>query len=198
MLGHLPDEEFQPLLAGAQRGEEISFSALWRAFNPGLMRFLSGAADREDALDLSSTVWLDVVRGLDRFAGDAFGFRAWLFTIARHRVVDLRRAEGRRPRLVRQDHLNQQHERADSDITDPSARVEAEWSTDEAIALIGSLPTDQAEVLLLRIVADLDVATVATIVGKRPGTVRVLSHRGLRRLAQLLDDELISDGDVTP
>lgn len=198
MLGQLPDEQFQPLLAGAQRGEERSFAALWRAFNPGLVRFLSGSADREDALDLASTVWLDVVRGLDRFAGDASGFRAWLFTIARHRVVDLRRAEGRRPQFARQDHPEHQHERADDVAADPSATVEAEWSTDEAIALIATLPSDQADVLLLRIVADLDVTTVASIVGKRPGTVRVLSHRGLRRLAQLLEADLIVDRNVTP
>jgi RNA polymerase sigma-70 factor (ECF subfamily) len=35
------------------------------------------------------------------------------------------------------------------------------------------------------VVAGLDVAKVAQIVGKRPGTVRVLSHRGLRRLVEL-------------
>jgi RNA polymerase sigma-70 factor, ECF subfamily len=66
--------------------------------------------------------------------------------------------------------------------------MEGRWSTDAAVALIGNLPEDQAEVLLLRIVADLDVATVAEILGKRPGTVRVLAHRWLKRLAQQLEE----------
>ena len=55
--------------------------------------------------------------------------------------------------------------------------------TEAAQALIGTLPHDQAEVVLLRVVAGLDVKMVAHIVGKRPGTVRVLAHRGLRKLA---------------
>jgi RNA polymerase sigma-70 factor (ECF subfamily) len=54
------------------------------------------------------------------------------------------------------------------------------------MALIATLPPDQAEVVMLRVVAGLDVTEVARILGKRPGTVRVLAHRGLRRLAQRL------------
>jgi RNA polymerase sigma-70 factor (ECF subfamily) len=46
------------------------------------------------------------------------------------------------------------------------------------------------ELVPLEALADLpalDVAAVATITGKRPGTVRVLAHRALRRLAERLD-----------
>jgi RNA polymerase sigma-70 factor (ECF subfamily) len=84
-----------------------------------------------------------VVDGLARFSGDERAFRAWVFTVARHRAVDRWRRR--------------------------------------------TLPRDQAEVVLLRVVAGLDVAQVATITGKRPGTVRVVAHRALRRLARRLD-----------
>ena len=46
------------------------------------------------------------------------------------------------------------------------------------------LPPDQAEAVLLRVVADLSVTEVAAILGRREGTIRVLVHRGLRRLAE--------------
>ena len=52
--------------------------------------------------------------------------------------------------------------------------------------VIADLPTDQAEAIVLRVVAGLGVDRVAAIMGKRPGTVRVLTHRGLRRLADRL------------
>jgi RNA polymerase sigma-70 factor (ECF subfamily) len=180
------DDEFLALVARAQGGDEASFAVLWRSFNPLLVRFLTGLAGREDAADVASTVWLEVVQGLHQFSGDEHGFRAWLFTIARRRVIDLQRAGRRRPQRA------DDHDEADRRIgagPDPATLVEVGNSTDAAIALIGSLPDDQAEVLLLRVVADLDVATVARMVGKRPGTVRVLAHRGLRRLAELLDSK---------
>jgi RNA polymerase sigma-70 factor (ECF subfamily) len=53
-------------------------------------------------------------------------------------------------------------------------------------AMIAALPADQAEVIVLRVIAGLDVAEVAAVTGMRPGTVRVLTHRALRRLAQQL------------
>ncbi|MGH9055101.1 MAG: RNA polymerase sigma factor [Acidimicrobiales bacterium] len=47
-----------------------------------------------------------------------------------------------------------------------------------------ALTPAQAEVVLLRVLADLDVGQVAAIVGRRPGAVRVLQHKALQRLAK--------------
>ena len=80
---------------------------------------------------------------------------------------------------------------------DPAAAALESLATERALALIAQLPPDQAEVVMLRVVAGLDVARVATIVGKRPGTVRVLGHRGLRRLAELLGSGLLLGWGVT-
>jgi RNA polymerase sigma-70 factor (ECF subfamily) len=71
---------------------------------------------------------------------------------------------------------------------DPAADALEGFSTREALAQVASLPPDQAEAIVLRVVAGLEVNRVAAIMGKRPGTVRVLTHRGLRRLAERLGD----------
>jgi RNA polymerase sigma-70 factor, ECF subfamily len=72
---------------------------------------------------------------------------------------------------------------------DPAAAAVEEFSTRAALAVIATLPADQAEAVVLRVVAGLDVDRVAAIMDKRPGTVRVLTHRGLRRLAERLGDD---------
>jgi len=60
-------------------------------------------------------------------------------------------------------------------------------SAAQAIArLVATLPPDQAEVLMLRVVGGLSADESAEVMGKRPGTVRVLQHRALRRLAREL------------
>ena len=79
---------------------------------------------------------------------------------------------------------------------DPMNEVLEALDTDAALRVIRKLAPDQAEVILLRVVAGLDMARVAQILGKRPGAIRVLQHRGLRRLAQLLDADR-RDEDVT-
>jgi RNA polymerase sigma-70 factor (ECF subfamily) len=60
-------------------------------------------------------------------------------------------------------------------------------SAEAVLALISALPPDQAEIIMLRVVAGLDTHAVARIVGKSPGAVRVAAHRGLRRLAAVVD-----------
>jgi RNA polymerase sigma-70 factor, ECF subfamily len=70
-------------------------------------------------------------------------------------------------------------------LTSPDAADQAleAVSTQAAMALIASLPHDQAEIIMLRVVVGLDASDVARIVGKTPGAVRVAAHRGLRQLA---------------
>lgn len=179
--------DFEELLSRVRDGDEVAFAALWRALNPPVVRFLRIMAS-DAAEDLAAETWIDVVRGLARFNGDEAGFRAWVFTIARHRHLDWCRARARRPTLTERE-VELELLSADDD---PTERAETSEATAQALKLIGSLPPEQAEVVALRVIADLDVRQVAAMVNKRPGTVRVLAHRGLRRLAQILDREEIA------
>ena len=71
----------------------------------------------------------------------------------------------------------------------------AEGMGDEALACLAALPSAYAEIVLLRVVGDFDSNEVAKIVGKKPGTVRVMQKRALERLAELLTES--STGVVT-
>jgi RNA polymerase sigma-70 factor (ECF subfamily) len=65
-------------------------------------------------------------------------------------------------------------------------------ATEAALERVATLPPDQAEVILLRVLGGLPVDEVATILGKRPGTIRVAQHRALRRLAAELTPEAVT------
>ena len=71
---------------------------------------------------------------------------------------------------------------------DPAEVVVENLAAREALAVVASLPPLQAEVIMLRVVAGLDTATVAALAGRSPGAVRVALHRGLRRLAQVVTE----------
>jgi RNA polymerase sigma-70 factor (ECF subfamily) len=185
MLG----SSFPELLAAAQGGDEEAFAVLWRYLQPALLRYFRVAA-RDAAEDLAADTWVSVIRRLQQFRGDERAFRAWVFTVARHRAIDWRRQAARRPtNLVPVEQLAE-HQAPD----DPVTQVLEGQSTRAALALLAGLPADQAEVVALRVLGGLEVAEVARIVGKRPGAVRVLAHRGLRRLAKRLKSAELARG----
>jgi RNA polymerase sigma-70 factor, ECF subfamily len=174
-------EDFEGVLAAAKTGAEWAIAALYRDLNPSVVRYLRTQAPAEGE-DIASEVWLDAAAALGHFEGNEPSFRRWLFTIARRRLIDFHRREGRRRavqgRLEAWGPLGA--------VDDPEARALAASETDAAVVLIASLPDEQAEVVLLRVIAGLAVADVAAIVGKKPGTIRVLQHRALARLAEEL------------
>jgi RNA polymerase sigma-70 factor (ECF subfamily) len=172
-------DQFGPVLAAARTGDEWALAALYREFHPGLLRYLR-AQEPNDGEDLVADAWLDAATGLDRFQGDEWAFRRWLFTIARRRLIDHRRRRGRAPRSGAG--LDALVERPGPDDTEGA--VLASDDTEAALARIAALPPDQGEVILLRVLAGLDVAEVAEILGKKPGAVCVLQHRALQRLAE--------------
>jgi RNA polymerase sigma-70 factor (ECF subfamily) len=171
--------DFAVALASAREGNERALASLWRELQPSLLRYLR-AVDPGTAEDIASDTWLEVTRCLDRFSGDERSFRGWLFTIARHRVIDSRRRAARH----RTAPVAWIPERPGLD--DPAADVLADLSTAESVRLVSELPREQAEAVLLRVMAGLETDDVARIMNKQPGNVRVLSHRGLRTLARRL------------
>jgi RNA polymerase sigma-70 factor (ECF subfamily) len=177
MLG----SSFPELLAAAQGGDEEAFAVLWRHLQPALLRYFRVVAPQA-AEDLAADTWLSVIGRLQQFRGDEGALRAWVFTVAHHRAIDWRRQAARRPtNLVPAEQLAERPA-----LDDPVSEVLEGQSTPAALALLAELPADQAEVVALRVLGGLEVAEVAKILGKRPGAVRVLAHRGLRRLAKLL------------
>ncbi len=174
------DETFTADLDAARDGDEEAFVRIWRAVHPGLVRYLRVRGD-DAPEDLASETWVQVLRGLGGFVGGAPEFRAWLFTIARNRAVDAGRARARRPSVPVADVAELREPE-----TAPSAEQHAvdNDGTLRALRLVATLPAVQAEMVMLRVVAGLDVADVAEMLDKKPGTVRVTVHRALQTLAR--------------
>ena len=171
------------MLARAQGRDEEAFARLFRDAQPALVRYLR-VISPEAPEDVAGETWLQVVTALEGFQGGEAEFRAWLFTIARHRAIDAARARERRIQPVPLAGSG-----AAERLTAPdTAEVALERAATRAtLKLISALPPDQAEIIMLRVVAGLDNNAVARIVGKRPGAVRVAAHRALRRLAEIAD-----------
>lgn len=183
----LDKSRFDDVIARAGVGDARAVEELFRDLQPRLLRFLHSQESRL-ADDIAAEVWLAVARGVTSFEGNWDDFRAWVFAIARRRLADHRRTAVRR--------------RTDVVDAETFARLIADNDTEhetlgnisgqQAAALIASvLGAEQAEVLLLRVLGDLDVDQVASIMQRSPNWVRVTQHRATRALASRLGPKIV-------
>jgi RNA polymerase sigma-70 factor (ECF subfamily) len=187
------DAELTAAVRAAQEGDESAFRTVYRAVHPRLLGYVRTLVTDADAEDVASEAWLQIARDLDSFRGDADRFRGWTARIARNRALDHLRMRGRRP-AAGGDESELAALPGGADTADQAMEA---LGTGRTMEVISRLPRDQAEAVVLRVVMGLDAKSAAQVLGKRPGAVRTAAHRGLRRLAELLEaDDGGADGSA--
>jgi RNA polymerase sigma-70 factor, ECF subfamily len=175
---------FDTVLRCARAGEGWAVERLYATLAPAVAGFfrLQRVAEPED---LTSEVFVGVLRNLRTFCGDEDHFRSWVFTIAYRRLADARRAAGRRPVI----------EPLDPETIAAAAPVDVEADVDRLLAtgrvraLCAALPPAQRDVLLLRLVGRLTVDEIARAIGRSRGAVKALQRRGLAAVALAVEQE---------
>ena len=184
-------DRFPQVLEAAQEGAAWALADIYRDLHPAVVAFCRTRVG-QDAEDVAADIFLAAAQGIRRFSGDESSFRSWLFTIA-YRTTQRHWQRTKRSTPV---------DPASGLWEQPAGDAEAEalrgLGTEAALELIRGLPDAQAEVVALRIVADLPVEEVSRIVGRRPGAVRALQLRALRRLARDLPEEGRNAGGGLP
>ena len=174
------DPRDSDLVVAARAGQAWALTEIWQRHAAAVAGYLRGRGARE-ADDLTSDVLLAVFERLPGFHGNDDDLRAFVFTVAHHKLVDDLRRRSRRGDAVPYD--------ASADgRSEPSAEhLALESIGDERVReLMATLSAEQRDVLLLRVVADLSLEQTAEVLGKRVGAVKALQHRALEALRRSL------------
>lgn len=179
----MPAPAFEELLDGARSGEGWAFDELFRSWNAPMSGFVRsrGVSDVDGVVN---DIFLKAFGALGSFSGDEASFRAWLFRIARNRVIDEYRKQGRSLKTTELSHNIEGSQVVGGDVV---ADFEQRLAHDRVMTLLGFLTDDQREVLILRFVADLTIDRIAEVTGRRRGAVKQLQRRALRRLEAILE-----------
>jgi RNA polymerase sigma-70 factor (ECF subfamily) len=208
-----PDQEksvpiFEQTLADAKKGDTVAMTALYRCFVPGVFGYIAARVpDRSTAEDLTSEVFLKMIEGIEsvRATEDA-GMVAWLLQVARITVALYYRKREKEPECVT---LSPVKEEIDTGIsegytifinhpdTDPVLRSEVREDWEAVVAAINCLTEEQRQVLVGRLIFGYDVATVASMLGKRANAVKALQFRALQSLNRLLAKKRPSESETS-
>jgi RNA polymerase sigma-70 factor (ECF subfamily) len=166
------------LVAQCQSGDVDAFSGLIEHFEKRVFHFvLRMTRQAQDAEDITQDTFVKVWRNIHRFRiGNTFS--TWLFTIARRTALNQLRSLKPTQELADYDQaVNNNPARA----TEERERSESVWS------LAQNLKPQQHEALWLRYGEGFSIGEIAQVMGTNAIRVRVLLHRGRKRMAEILN-----------
>jgi RNA polymerase sigma factor (sigma-70 family) len=152
------------------------FQTLLDAHAEELRRFLWALAGPQAADDCLQETWLSALRAYPRLR-DSSNLRAWLFTIARRKVLDHARAARRAPAVI-----------GDPEAVPVPAPPAPDPADGALWAQVRALPDKQRTALALRYVVDAGYPEIATAMGTSQEAARRSVHEGLKRLREELSD----------
>ncbi|MCU0511918.1 MAG: sigma-70 family RNA polymerase sigma factor [Anaerolineae bacterium] len=166
----------------ARRGDVEAFAALYREHVQAIFRFVYHRVnDRAQAEDITGDVFVRALEALPNYQPTEAPFLAWLYSIARARVIDFYRQQGRRPA---ESDVDEQPVPVEMDLDAPLMQQQLVADLRKAVA---NLTPEQQQVIHLRFVEGLRLEEVATRLGKNANAIKALQHRALRALAARLE-----------
>jgi len=178
------------LVNAARVGDEEAIAELYSLYFPRVYRYmLARTGSVGDAEDLTEEVFIRVLDALERFEWRQVPFSAWVFRIAHNAVVSHQRRDGARGKV------GPLLPTLPVKTPGPEEAVEARLALDEVMRATRNLPEAQRRVIALRFGAGLSVAETARALGKGEGNVKVIQHKAIAKLKELLVDKRPEDDE---
>jgi RNA polymerase sigma-70 factor, ECF subfamily len=175
--------EVESLVDRAAGGDPGAFGSLYDIFSDRIYRHIYyRTSNVEDARDLTQEVFTKAWQGLPRYKRTRTPFLGWLFTISHNRVIDYYRTK-------------KNHTYLDNDVdmgvneNSPETLVEAEFTQQEVRRAILQLPADQQQVIVMSFIEGFEYSEIAATLNKTEGNIRVIIHRGLKKMREILGKE---------
>jgi RNA polymerase sigma-70 factor (ECF subfamily) len=185
------EPETKALARGLRRRDPDVLAALIARYEYRLYRYLLYLTGREDgARDMFQETWLRVLARGHQYDGVS-RFDTWLFSIARHLVID----SGRRRKMDSLDDLldggrnGSAKEPLAAVSSSPLAKYENAELATKLSSILARLPAVYREVLLLRFQEDLSLKEIAGIIQVPLSTVKSRLYRGLSAARELLEGQ---------
>ena len=177
---HLQEWE---LVQRAQALDEVALASLYSTYYPKIYNYaFLQLGDIHAAEDLASDVMLKLLESIKKYQFKGTPFSAWVFRIARNRLIDLHR------RRKRHGEVNLTEPLAAMQIG-PQTLAERALDRGQLQLALRYLTDEQRQVIVLKFIEGFDNASVARVLGRSEGAIKSLQHRALKSLRRVMSGE---------
>ena len=169
------------LVFRCRRGNKQAFEELVKAWEKRLLYYIRRLiADEQQAWQVLQETWLEVLKAIKRLK-DPARFAAWLYSIARHKAMDVMRAEYReatRNETIK--HENHPHNDNALHVFD---------KVDQVHYGLSKIAVHHREILTLFFLEDLSLTDIAKVLSVPLGTAKSRLHYAKQALRAALEKE---------
>ncbi len=175
--------DINTLVHDARNGDTEAFGKLYDTFLDAVYRFVYfRVGTREEAEDITEIAFVSVFEHIGQYKEQGLPFEAWLFRIARNKIIDHYRS--RKPRVS----LETVMEAPDENGT-IEQRVEVALTKEYIMDCIRRLPASYQEIIILKFIEDKTNEEISELLDKPLAHVRVLQSRALQKLRSIVDHD---------
>jgi RNA polymerase sigma-70 factor, ECF subfamily len=173
------ESELDLIVKNAQNGNKRAITELYEHYKPTIYRYLYyRMGEKQLAEDMTTEVFIKVIKSIHRYRLNHSPFQAWLFCIARNLAIDYFRIHKTRLQVELSDILVAEHEKTE-------AIVERRLTFQQLHTGLLKLTSDQCDVIVMRFLAEMPINEVALTLNKSVGAVKALQVRGLQALQRM-------------
>ncbi len=176
------DPELKALIDAAKSKDERAFGRIYEFYFEKIYKFIYFRVNhKEIAEDLAEDVFVKAWSRIHHVNADSFG--GWLYSIAKNTVIDYYR---KKRIVVDLEDIENVMESEQNVMEDANTVMEKKVF----LGLLKNLTPEQQIIIKLKFMEDLDNAEIAELISKSEGSIRVIQHRAIQKLQQLLDEQL--------
>jgi RNA polymerase sigma-70 factor (ECF subfamily) len=167
----------------AQGYDEDALQSLYEVYYPKVYNYaFLQLGDVQAAEDLSSDVMLKMVESIKSYKFKGLPFSAWVFRIARNRLIDLHRRRKRRGEVDLSESIA-------GTLASPQVMAERAIERGQIQVALKHLTDEQRQVIVLKFIEGFDNRSIGSIMGRSEGAIKSLQHRALGALRRILYEE---------
>lgn len=172
--------DIQILIHDARNGDKNAFGEIYDRYIDAVYRFVYfRIGEKYNTEDVTEQTFVSIFEHIREYEEKGLPFEAWLFRIARNKIIDYYRKQ--KPRVGLENIVDLEDPKRG-----PEKYTEESFDHEHMMTCIRQLPDSYQEIIILKFIEEKENEEISVLLDKPISHIRVLQSRALQKLRSIM------------